>query len=666
MTTATRSTPSFLPQPLRNALDPGRWSPWRWSTRPRLTIALTAAVVALCALPFGSLDWEARTTIAVFGLALIAWTLTSLRDDAVALAAAAVLIALGISSVGEAAGAAVDPNLWLLMAAFVLAAGVKASGLSARLTAALCAHARTVAGLFGLLTVALSLTAFAVPATSARAALALPAFVALAGTIGDRRITRALALLFPSVVLLSAVASLLGAGAHLITIQVLQSMTGESLGFLGWMILGVPFALVSSGLACMVILRMFLTGEERRRPVTLTVESLGGGTDPLSRSERSTLAILLGAIALWSTHGLHGLHPAVVAIAAAVGVLALRTIGPRAGWSAIKWDLLVFMAATLVLGEALVASGAGQALLDTLFGFADGGGHTVLVAVLVAAISLTAHLVITSRTARATVLVPLVVILALSLGLNPTALAFLSTAAAGYCLTMVVSAKPMRIFAKVDGDTYTPSDLGRLSAVLMPLHLVLLVIFALAVWPALGLSLTSATPVARTAAGAPVLLWHERPAAGVSPAPPAASPPNRAATGSPDARGSDGAGTGPATPGAGTPGGTAPSGPGGPAGPDDTDDADPTRPTPDDDEADGPTPDASDDDTPARRESGDEDDDDRVAPAPRRAAPPPRRAAPPPRRAAPAPRPAPAPPAPAPAPPPAPSDDDADDGDSDD
>ncbi|GHJ93577.1 hypothetical protein SNE510_30960 [Streptomyces sp. NE5-10] len=94
---------------------------------------------------------------------------------------------------------------------------------------------------------ALVVTAFAVPATSGRAALALPVFLALAHALaGRRRLVVMPALLFPTVVLLSAVATLIGAGAHLITVGVLLEQTGESIGFTRWLLLGLPLAVVSS------------------------------------------------------------------------------------------------------------------------------------------------------------------------------------------------------------------------------------------------------------------------------------------------------------------------------------------------------------------------------------------------------------------------------------
>ncbi len=80
--------------------------------------------------------------------------------------------------------------------------------------------------------------------------------------------------------------------------------------------------------------------------------------------------------------------------------------------------------------------------------------------------------------------------LAPAVGLSPAAVAFASTAAAGFCHTLPSSAKPVALFAKVeDTETYSPRDLLRLSAVLAPVSAGLVLLFSVAVWPLLGLPL---------------------------------------------------------------------------------------------------------------------------------------------------------------------------------
>jgi sodium-dependent dicarboxylate transporter 2/3/5 len=99
-----------------------------------------------------------------------------------------------------------------------------------------------------------------------------------------------------------------------------------------------------------------------------------------------------------------------------------------AGLRTVPWSLLVFMAATSAVGTALATSGVANWLARGLFSpILDEPGWMFVAVVVV--LSVAAHLVVQSRTARSSVLVPLVVPVAAALGLNPAAVAFASTAA---------------------------------------------------------------------------------------------------------------------------------------------------------------------------------------------------------------------------------------------
>lgn len=216
---------------------------------------------------------QGALTLALFAVAVWLWIFSSLSDTFVALAVSVVLVLMGVLPDEALFTSLGTDTIWLLLSAFVLAAGVTATGLATRLAAYIVTGAGTVRQLAHLVTAVLVATAYAVPSTSGRAALALPVFVALAHVLsGRRRVVVAMALLFPSVILLSAVASYLGAGAHLITSQILVTAGEEGFSFVSWLLLGLPLALVSSHLCAELILRLFMRAEEHagRLEVSLT------------------------------------------------------------------------------------------------------------------------------------------------------------------------------------------------------------------------------------------------------------------------------------------------------------------------------------------------------------------------------------------------------------
>ncbi|OKK08739.1 transporter [Streptomyces sp. CB03234] len=451
-------------------------------------------VCALLALPsrFPGLGGEARLTLAVFVLATVSWIATPVDDTYIALGAGLALTATGVISSETLFATLGDETIWLLICAFVLAAAVTRTGLAGRAAAFLVSGARTVRQLVHLTTAALVVTSFAVPATSGRAALALPVFLALAKVLAGReRLVVMLALLFPTVVLLSAVATLIGAGAHLITVNVLWEQTGQRLGFVQWLLLGLPLAIVSSHLAAEAVLFTTTSRADRRGPVHITPADIEAHspmpvTGPLTTAEARCALLLATVVVLWCSEPLHRVSPAVVALIGAVVAAspALGTVRLKDGLKTVPWPLLLFMAATMAMGVALADSGAAKWLVAGLPVHAPPWLFLTVVVV----VSTAAHLVLQSRSARSSVLVPLVVVAAAAAGVNPVAAALASTAAAGFCHTLPASAKPVALFSDVpDGvPTYTPRDLLRLSAVLAPLTAGLVLLFALTVWPLLG------------------------------------------------------------------------------------------------------------------------------------------------------------------------------------
>ncbi|MFE1125403.1 SLC13 family permease [Streptomyces albidoflavus] len=458
--------------------------------------ALWCAALSLCALllvpgQVPGLSGEGRLTLGVFVLATAAWIAGPVDDTYVALGAGLALTVTGVISSDALFGTLGDDTVWLLICAFVLAAAVGRTGLAGRAAAFLVSGARSVRQLVHLTTAALVVTAFAVPATSGRAALALPVFLALAKVLGDRRrVVVMLALLFPTVILLSAVATLIGAGAHLITVSVLWEATGERIGFTEWLLLGLPLAIASSHLAAEAVLLTTTRRADREGPVRIGADDIQEHSDspvtgPLSPPEARCALLLSTVVVLWCSEPLHQVPPAVVALIGAVVAAspALGTVRMKDALRTVPWSLLLFMAATMAMGIALAYSGAARWLVG---GVPLDVPPWVFLAV-VTGVSTAAHLVLQSRSARSSVLVPLVVAAAAGAGVNPVTAALASTAAAGFCHTLPASAKPVTLFAGIpDTPTYTPRDLLRLSAVLAPLTALLVLAFALAVWPLLG------------------------------------------------------------------------------------------------------------------------------------------------------------------------------------
>lgn len=432
-----------------------------------------------------------RLSLAVFVTTLVCWVILDLPETPVALSGA---IALAISGTitSEAVYASLGKDIiWLMLAAFILAAVLQASGLIEKLLLRNLTRLRSVTALFYLLTLVIFATAFVIPSTSARAAILLPVYVALAGAAENVRFNRALALLFPTIILLSAGASLTGAGAHLVAADFIARTGGHEIDFISWIVFAAPFSLAISLIACALILHLFLNKDERKEalPLLTAVEQ----NNPLSRQQKILLFITGATVLLFATTSLHGIDMPLIALIAALLVTSekLSPVPFKKALKLVEWNLLLFLAGTLVIGEALLSTGTAHYIAGRMLSaFGEGLADYPFVIIGFAAIIATfSHIVINSRTARATVLIPALALPLAGLGVAATPLILVVVLASGFCQTLLVSAKPVTLFGTSEPQPFNQADLLRLACWLIVPFITLLLVFALFIWPLQGLNI---------------------------------------------------------------------------------------------------------------------------------------------------------------------------------
>lgn len=463
-------------------------SAYFWQRKTFLVPVLIAIAGIIVSLP-DSLPIQGRLALFIFLVATIFWSITSINAAYVAVGSAIMLVLTGAISQEQFFASMGSDVVWLMIGAFILGNAVKETGLAARLTHMVVAKANNVANLFWLLTTVLIPLSFLIPSTSGRAAVTYPVFRSITGAIADKQIRRTFCLLMPTIILVSTIVSLTGAGSHLVANDLLEQIAQQEISFGQWVLYGLPFGVVASYISCWVISRMFLNQKQLQQPLSLPQLP----AQSLSLKERQTLGISLLMLIFWLTEAWHGLEIATVTMMGAV-LLTMPKFGViqwKNSVKAVAWNLIMFVAATLVLGRSLIQSGASKWIFDHIFHWSDvrSTQSSLIIFVLLAIISLTSHIYMTSHTARAAALVPPLLYLASSLNLNPVAVMFLSTLGMDYCLTFPVSSKALLVYQELDEGGFKPKDLLRLSSVLIVIHLVLMVLFYYTWWRWVGLSL---------------------------------------------------------------------------------------------------------------------------------------------------------------------------------
>ncbi|MGL4319394.1 MAG: SLC13 family permease, partial [Paracoccaceae bacterium] len=117
--------------------------------------------------------------------------MTKIPESLVALFAAMALVLTGTVTEEKLYTTLGSDLVWLLLAAFVIAAVIKDAGLAERMVAPLTARRPHFATFAFILAAGIAATALILPSTSGRAALLLPVFLALLPLLPDLRLARA-------------------------------------------------------------------------------------------------------------------------------------------------------------------------------------------------------------------------------------------------------------------------------------------------------------------------------------------------------------------------------------------------------------------------------------------------------------------------------------------
>lgn len=453
---------------------------------------VAAGIAALIWFNTPGLSSAGRATMLVFALAMVGWAMTKADDVAIALVAALALVGFGVVTPGAFYAALGSELVWLMIATFMISEVLRQSSLAERVAAFALRRVRSVRGMFYALTGIVFATAFVMPSPSARAALFLPIYVAVVDRAKSVAIAKALALLFPSIILLSSAGVLTGSGAHLIALDFLkQAAPDRTIGYLQWLLLALPIALLSCLAATEIILRQCVGKDQH---ASLAADTFHSG--PLSGSQWFISLVVVATVGAWVTTAWHGTSLGIVAVVAAIVLTVPQFSGVsfKTALRGVEWSLVMFFAATILVGQAIVSSGAGTWIAERMLATVLGAGppSSAAIAIIVSGVALLSHLVVVSRSARAAILVPAFALPLADLGYAAPALVLLTVIGTGFCQTLPVSSKTVALFSRsTQVDSLRTIDYVRLSAALLPVMLALMLVFSLLVWPQLDFALST-------------------------------------------------------------------------------------------------------------------------------------------------------------------------------
>ena len=392
-------------------------------------VALGAGFALLCP-DLGLGDQGVRCLGILLGA--IAWWVAGVLPEYVT---GLVMVALftvfgGIQATTALSGFATE-TWWMLVGAFGLGAGMKASGLMKRMAHAIV---RTFPNKFtaqvaGLIT-ANSLIGPLVPSMSAKAAMLEPIALSIGEALGYERFGKPMQGLFLAVFtsvrnigLLAISASVLGYAF----LAMLPEETRAAFDMLHWAQAALPWFIVATVLNYAAIVAIYRPRGKSRDGMfeSPSPQSPADERTPLSRHEGQMCAIILISVTLWATEPIHSINPHLVALAGfactiACGILDIRTLH-----KAIAWKALVFIGITLGLSGVFAEAGIQNWLVGIIGpAFETLANNPFMLVAGIGLLTVAMRFVIVSEIACLNIAMPFFVPLALAVGINPWVMAF--------------------------------------------------------------------------------------------------------------------------------------------------------------------------------------------------------------------------------------------------
>ena len=442
--------------------------------RLRSLILGPAVFIGVLALPL-PLTWEQRALVAVYAWTVTYWVTEALPVAATALLSSLLAVLVGVAPAREVFGAYGDPVVFLFIGSFILAEAMRSTGLDRRFAFAVLNRSWATSSpsrlllAVGVVTATISLWV----SNTATTAIMLPVgqgILASLGAVGDASKSR-----FPIGLMLMltwsssvAVGLPMASPPNLIAIGMLDDLAGVRLTFVDWVLVTMPLTLAMLAV-CWLLLRsrypaprVSSTGADVRSFLREAGQELG----PWTRAQRNVAAVFALAGVLWLLPGtvavLAGvdseparwleahLPESVTALVAAVLLFALP-VDLRRGeftmtWeraARIDWGTILLFGAGLALGRMAFETELAEVVGDGLVALTGADDVWALTAVAIVIGVLMSEL--SSNTASASAVIPIVIAIASAGGISPVPPVLGAALGASFGFMLPVSTPPNAI-----------------------------------------------------------------------------------------------------------------------------------------------------------------------------------------------------------------------------
>lgn len=407
------------------------------------------AIICFFSLNSFDVSYKVAITAAIALLTVLWWVAEPVPIAITSLVPFALLPLFNVldhKSVSAALGSHV---ILLLMGAFMLSKALEKSGVHKRLAILMVkaigvSSKRRLVFAFMVCTAALSMWI----SNTATILVVLPIALAILDKIDDKKLQVALILGIAYSASVGGLGTLIGTPPNVIFAGIYEAQTGNEYSFVKWMSIGIPVVIVA-----IPIMALWLT-RSLKGPLHVELPKLG----EWQIQEKRTLILFGLAVLAWITRNapfggwsdLLGVEVSGDSTVALFFVVVMfltpdgrgqKVLDLKSAMS-IPWGMLLLFAGGIALAKGFTASGLSELIGQALSSFAN---MPVLIIILLLCLFVTYLTEITSNTATATLLMPILYLVAVNQGVSPEILMIPAAMAASCAFMLPVATAPNAI-----------------------------------------------------------------------------------------------------------------------------------------------------------------------------------------------------------------------------
>ncbi|UFS69382.1 DASS family sodium-coupled anion symporter [Geomonas sp. RF6] len=457
------------------------------TARYQVMAALAVVVAILLRLsPPQGLSPEGYRSLVLFGATIFFWISGLLPIAVTALLSMVMLPLLGIMDAKKTYSMFGNEAVFFILGAFILAAAMTGTGISARLARAMLAKFGKTPTSLGLTVFLLSAFLSFIMSEHAVAAMLFPVVTEISTALqlekGKSNFGRLLFMSLAWGCIIGGIATFLGGARAPLAASLLKEATGLHFSFIDWTIAACMIVIPLLVIAFIILLKFFppdLTDVEVGRKF-LNHKRLEMGK--MGYDEMLTALVMVVTVCCWITLG-EKTGLAAIAILAAAALFTFKVVSWQKIEEYVNWGIILMYGGTIALASALEKTGAAVWIVKKGMGYYDSPLAVIAIISLVA-IVLTECI---SHAAVVAILMPVGMGLCQTTGMDPKVMTLSIALPAGlaYCLPM---GTPATAIAYASG--YLKSrDIIVSGLVIMAISWLLFMASVVFIWPLIGLKI---------------------------------------------------------------------------------------------------------------------------------------------------------------------------------